>query len=171
LADVCLTVSCAAVLVSILDTNQSLTDLNLSSNKLGDSGVKLLCEALRKPNCKIQKLRLSAVSLTPSCAEDLASTLRENKVLTFLNLSYNKLGDSGIKLLSTALRNPDCKIQRLQLCDIGFSASSVQDLASALSTNRSLRELDLGHNKLCDAGVKHLSKALKNQDWRIQKLR
>ncbi|XP_072354288.1 NACHT, LRR and PYD domains-containing protein 3-like [Scyliorhinus torazame] len=171
LADVCLTVSCATVLVSILDTNQSLMDLNLSNNKLGDSGVKLLGEALRKPDCKIQKLGLSAVSLTPSCAEDLASTLRENKVLTFLNLSYNKLGDSGIKLLSTALRNPDCKIQRLQLWDIGFSASSVQDLASALSTNRSLIELDLGHNKLCDAGVKHLSEALKNKDWRIQKLR
>ncbi|XP_038657031.1 NACHT, LRR and PYD domains-containing protein 3-like [Scyliorhinus canicula] len=171
LADACLTGSCAEVLVSILDTNQSLTDLNLSSNKLGDSGVKLLCGALRKPDCKIQKLGLSAVSLTASCAEDLASTLHANSALTVLNLSYNKLGDSGMKLLSAALRNPDCKIQRLQLCDTGFSALSIQDLASALSTNRSLIELDLGHNKLCDAGVKHLSEALKNQNWKIQKLR
>ncbi|XP_038656758.1 NACHT, LRR and PYD domains-containing protein 3-like isoform X2 [Scyliorhinus canicula] len=171
LADVCLTGSCAEALVCILETNQSLIELNLSSNKLGDSGVKLLCEALRKPDCKIQKLELSAVSLTASCAEDLASTLHANSVLTVLNLSYNKLGDSGMKLLSTALRKPDCKIQRLQLCDNGFSASSIQYLASALSTNRSLTELDLGQNKLRDSGVKHLSEALKNQDWKIQKLR
>ncbi|XP_038656826.1 NACHT, LRR and PYD domains-containing protein 12-like [Scyliorhinus canicula] len=58
-----------------------------------------------------------------------------------------------------------------RLCDTGFSALSIQHLASALSTNESLIELDLGHNKVCDAGVKHLSEALKDQDWKIQKLR
>ncbi|XP_041036626.1 NACHT, LRR and PYD domains-containing protein 12-like isoform X3 [Carcharodon carcharias] len=171
LADVILTASSAEALGSILNTNQSLIELNLSSNKLGDSGVKQLSAALRNPDCKIQKLVLMDVSLTSSCAEDLASTLSANPVLTALNLSYNKLGDSGVKLLSEALRNPVCKIRRLWLCDNGLSASSIKDIAFALSTNRSLTELDLGHNKLRDSGVKFLSEALKSQDCKIQKLR
>ncbi|XP_078390046.1 NACHT, LRR and PYD domains-containing protein 3-like [Cetorhinus maximus] len=171
LADVVLTASCAETLVSILNTNQSLIKLDLSSNKLGDSGVKQLSAALRNPDCKLQKLHLSGMSLTSSCAEDLASTLSANPALTVLNLSYNKLGDLGVKLLSTALRNPDCKIQKLWLCDNGLSASSVKDIASALNTSQLLTELDLGHNKLRDLGVKFLFEALKNQECKLQKLR
>uniref|UniRef100_UPI00398E3DA6 NACHT, LRR and PYD domains-containing protein 3-like n=1 Tax=Pristiophorus japonicus TaxID=55135 RepID=UPI00398E3DA6 len=88
--------------------------LRLSRNKLGDSGVKLLSVALRHPNCKIQKLWLRAVGLTDSCVEDLASALCTNRSLTGLDLSLNKLGDSGVKLLSVALRHPGCKIQDLR---------------------------------------------------------
>ncbi|XP_038656818.1 NACHT, LRR and PYD domains-containing protein 12-like isoform X2 [Scyliorhinus canicula] len=162
LADACLTGSCAEVLVSVLNTNQSLTDLNLSGNKLGDSGVKLLCEALRKPDCKIQKLGLSAVSLTASCAEDLASTLHANSVLSVLNLSYNKIGDSGMKLLSKALRNPDCKIQRLQLDDTRLTDSCIKDLVSALGTNRSVTELNLESNSFTDQSIPKLQKLIRN---------
>ncbi|XP_067916196.1 NACHT, LRR and PYD domains-containing protein 3-like isoform X1 [Heterodontus francisci] len=171
LGDIGLTVSCTEDLISVLSTNQSLTELNLSGNKLGDLGMKQLSVALSNPDCKIQELKLSGVGLTSYCAEDLVSNLSVNRSLTVLDLGYNKLGDSGVKLLSTALRNLDCKIQKLRLCDNGLSASSTKDLTSALSTNWSLTELDLGHNKLKDAGVKPLCAALNNPDCKIQKLR
>ncbi|XP_072132994.1 ribonuclease inhibitor-like [Mobula birostris] len=85
----------------------------LGRNKLGDSGVKLVSAALRNPECKIQKLWLDSIGLTDSGAEDLISTLSTNPSLTDLDLSGNKLGDSGVKLVSAALRNPECKIQKL----------------------------------------------------------
>ncbi|XP_067836534.1 NACHT, LRR and PYD domains-containing protein 12-like [Heptranchias perlo] len=171
LCDNDLTASCTEDLSSALSTNRSLTVLDLGYNKLGDSGVKLLSAALRNPDCKIQELELRANDLTISCTEDLVSALSTNRSLTVLDLSNNKLGDSGVKLLSAALRNPDWKIQELGLCDNDLTVSCTDVLSSALSTNRSLTGLDLSDNKLGDSGVKLLSAALRNPDCKIQELR
>ncbi|XP_051865223.1 NACHT, LRR and PYD domains-containing protein 3-like isoform X2 [Pristis pectinata] len=92
-------------------------ELGLGNNHVGDSGVKLVSAALRNPECEIQKLRFYNNGLKPFCAKDLASALITNCSLTELDLAYNDLGDSGVKLVSTALRNPDCKIQRLRFID------------------------------------------------------
>ncbi|XP_072133239.1 NACHT, LRR and PYD domains-containing protein 3-like [Mobula birostris] len=160
LINVGLTDSGAEDLVSTLSTNPSLTELNLSYNKLGDSGVKLVSAALRNPECKIQTLELYRVGLTDSGAEDLVSALSTNSSLTGLELSYNELGDSGVKLVSAALRNPECKIQKLWLWGVGLTDSGVEDLVSALSTNPSLTELDLGSNSLTDRSVPALRRLI-----------
>ncbi|XP_072133649.1 NACHT, LRR and PYD domains-containing protein 3-like [Mobula birostris] len=135
-------------------------ELRLSFNKLGDSGVKLVSAALRNPECKIQKLWLDNVGLTDSGAEDLVSALSTNPSLTELDLSYNKLGDSGVKLVSAALRNPECKIQKLELRDVGLTDSGAEDLVSALSTNPSLTELILSYNSLTDRSVPGLRRLI-----------
>ncbi|XP_041065190.1 NACHT, LRR and PYD domains-containing protein 3-like [Carcharodon carcharias] len=166
-----LTDSCAKDLASALSTNQSLTNLDLSNNKLKDSEMKLLSTALRKPDSKIQKLNLSHNHLTGSCAKDLASVLRTNQSLTDLNLGYNKLGDSEVNLLSEALRDPDCKIQKLCLMFNNLTDSCAEVLASVIGTNQSLIDLDLGVNKLGDSGAKLLSLALQNLDCKLQRLR
>ncbi|XP_072132934.1 NACHT, LRR and PYD domains-containing protein 3-like [Mobula birostris] len=135
-------------------------ELRLSFNKLGDSGVKLVSAALRNPECKIQTLGLSEVGLTDSGAEDLVSALSTNPSLTELNLSDNKLGDSGVKLVFSALRNPECKIQKLELDNVDLTDSGAEDLVSALSTNSSLTELDLGLNSLTDRSVPALRRLI-----------
>ncbi|XP_072892488.1 NACHT, LRR and PYD domains-containing protein 3-like isoform X3 [Hemitrygon akajei] len=169
--DVSLTYSGAEDLASALSTNTSLTELDMSENELGDSGVKLVSAALRNLECKIQTLEMIDVGLTDSGAEDLVSALSTNTSLMELNLSNNDLGDSGVKLVSAALRNPECKIQKLGLIDVGLTDSGAEDLASALSTNPLLTGLDLSENKLGDAGVKIVSVALRNPECKIQKLR
>ncbi|XP_072133142.1 NACHT, LRR and PYD domains-containing protein 3-like [Mobula birostris] len=145
-------------------------ELGLGENKLGDSGVKLVSAALRNPECKIQKLWLENIGLTDSGTEDLVSALSTNQSLTELDVNGNKLGDSGVKLVSAALRNPECKIQKLVLIDVGLADSGAEHLVSALSTNRSLLALDLNKNKLGDSGVKLVSTALRNPKCKIQKL-
>ncbi|XP_067838157.1 NACHT, LRR and PYD domains-containing protein 3-like [Heptranchias perlo] len=79
-----------------------------------------------------------------------------------LRLSYNKLGDSGMELLSAALRNPDCKIQELCLADVGLTDSCTENLASALSTNESLKVLSLRLNSLTDRSVPTLRSLIEN---------
>ncbi|XP_051865132.1 NACHT, LRR and PYD domains-containing protein 3-like [Pristis pectinata] len=101
-------------------------ELSLGNNDLGDSGVKLVSAALRDPECQIQKLRLGNVGLTVSGADGLASALSTRRSMTELDLCYNKLGDSGVKLVSEALRESECKIQRLGLKCVGLTDSGVE---------------------------------------------
>ncbi|XP_072894153.1 NACHT, LRR and PYD domains-containing protein 3-like [Hemitrygon akajei] len=143
-------------------------ELRLGRNELGDSGVKQVSAALRNPECKIQKLRLWRVGLTDSGAEDLASALRTNTSLTELYLTDNKLGDSGVNLLSAALRNPECKIQKLRLGSVSLTDSGAEDLVSTLSAKPSLTWLNLGSNSLTDRSVpalRHLILTLRNLQW------
>ncbi|XP_059816998.1 NACHT, LRR and PYD domains-containing protein 3-like [Hypanus sabinus] len=135
-------------------------DLRLGDNKLEDSGVKLVSAALRNPECKIQKLGLDYVGLTDSGAEDLASALSRNTSLTELNLSGNELADSGVKLVSAALRDAKCKIQELWLHSVGLTDSGAEDFASALSTIPSLTQLSLASNSLTDRSVPALRRII-----------
>ncbi|XP_072891112.1 NACHT, LRR and PYD domains-containing protein 3-like isoform X2 [Hemitrygon akajei] len=171
LNNVGLTDSGAEDFTSALSTKPSLTELDLSCNKLGDSGVKLVLSALRISECKIQKLWLLDVSLTDSGAEDLVSALSTNPSLTELDSNCYKLGYFGVKLVFSALRNPECKIQKLRLNNVGLTDSGAEDFASALSTNRSLTELYLSGDKLQDSRVKLVSAALRNPECKIQRLR
>lgn len=41
---------------ALLSNKSSLIDLSVGDNKIGDSGLALLCQGLMHPNCKIQKL-------------------------------------------------------------------------------------------------------------------
>ncbi|XP_072891898.1 NACHT, LRR and PYD domains-containing protein 3-like [Hemitrygon akajei] len=77
-----------------------------------------------------------------------------------LRLAMNKLGESGVKLVSAALRNPECKIQKLWLFNVGLTDSGAEGLVSALSTNRSLTGLDLTLNSLTDRSVPALRRLI-----------
>ncbi|XP_072893694.1 NACHT, LRR and PYD domains-containing protein 3-like isoform X2 [Hemitrygon akajei] len=85
-----------------------------------------------------------------------------------LRLGENRLGDPGVKLLSMALKNPECKIQKLWLFNIGLRDSSAEELVSALSTIRSLNGLNLSFNWLTDRSVpalRHLILTLPSLQW------
>ncbi|XP_038656888.1 NACHT, LRR and PYD domains-containing protein 3-like isoform X2 [Scyliorhinus canicula] len=139
-----------ANLATSLCTNRSLVALDLGRNKLGDSGVRSLCEALKNPDCVMQQVKLYDVGLTHCCAQALADVLRTTRSLRELNLSNNKLGDSGMKLLSEALRNTDCTIRHLRLDDNGLTDSCSEDLSGALAVNRTLTILSLRLNGFTD---------------------
>ncbi|XP_053092971.1 NLR family CARD domain-containing protein 3-like [Pangasianodon hypophthalmus] len=106
------------VLSSVLSSNSSsLKELDLSNNKLQDSGVKLLSAGLEYPHCTLEKLEMWRCSITDEGCAALASALRSNSSshLRELDLKYNNPGESGVKLLSDLLKDPHCKLETLQI--------------------------------------------------------
>uniref|UniRef100_A0A8C8RSN0 NACHT domain-containing protein n=1 Tax=Pelusios castaneus TaxID=367368 RepID=A0A8C8RSN0_9SAUR len=180
-----LTSACCEDLASALKTN-NLIELDLSYSKWGDGGVKLLQKALKHSNCKLQKINdpwmlnmctqhhvqphLQNLEIS-ACCDDLASVLSTNQTLTELDLKNNDLRDLGVKQLSAGLNRENCKIQKLILSNCSFTAPCCGALSAVLGKNKSLRELDLCHNKLRDAGMKLLCEGLKQPGCKLQKLR
>ncbi|XP_036760080.1 NACHT, LRR and PYD domains-containing protein 3 isoform X4 [Manis pentadactyla] len=116
-----LTSGCCPALSSVLSTNQNLTHLYLRDNALGDSGVKLLCEGLLHPSCKLQVLELDNCSLTSHCCWNLSTLLTTNQSLRELSLSSNDLGDLGVILLCEVLKQRSSLLKSLTLYEMYFN--------------------------------------------------
>uniref|UniRef100_A0AAX7V7X5 SPRY-associated domain-containing protein n=1 Tax=Astatotilapia calliptera TaxID=8154 RepID=A0AAX7V7X5_ASTCA len=94
----------------------NLRQLDLSNINLKDSGVKLLSEGLKSPHCTLETLSLSGCLITEESCTSLVSALSSNPShLRELDLSYNHPGDSGMKLLSAGLKDPDWRLDTLRV--------------------------------------------------------
>nr|XP_055062448.1 NACHT, LRR and PYD domains-containing protein 12-like [Misgurnus anguillicaudatus] len=162
-SDCGLTETCCERVASALQIeNCPLIELDLSDNFNIAAGVKLLSAGLKSSHCKLEILRLSWCNLTEKSCEMLSSILSANSCLRDLDLSNNDLQDSGVKLISDALKSPDCKLHTLRLSGCMVTDEGCCYLASALSSNPSshLRELDLSYNHTQHSGRQMLSQRL-----------
>uniref|UniRef100_A0A8C1X7Z7 NACHT domain-containing protein n=1 Tax=Cyprinus carpio TaxID=7962 RepID=A0A8C1X7Z7_CYPCA len=152
---------CAALTSAFNSNPSNLIELDLSGNKLGNSGMVKICTLLKNPQCKLEKLKLSKCALTEECCSALASALSlDSSSMKELDLSDNNLRDPGVKLLSDGLKD-NCKLQRLGLSDCNVKEEGYLALASALRSNPlHLIELDLTGNDPGQSGVKEISDSL-----------
>ncbi|KAF7647027.1 hypothetical protein LDENG_00178790 [Lucifuga dentata] len=147
-------IHCSGLAYMLQMSEEVLEELDLKKYNTSHAGQFRLIPALR--NCRKAKLvnvfcgsELSAIH-----CEVVASALKSNPShLKHLDLSYNQLQDSDMKLLSAGLQSPNC-----------FAS-----LASALNFNPShLKHLDLSSNKLQDSGLKLLSEFLQSPNCKLE---
>ncbi|XP_074071403.1 NACHT, LRR and PYD domains-containing protein 12-like [Macrotis lagotis] len=158
-------------LFSAISSNESLKNLDLSRNSFEERGIELLCQALGSQNCKIEELSLSDCFLTTTCSQNFFSALGRNESLKNLDLSRNSFMDEAIEILCKALENPNCKIETLSLVSCKLTPTGSQNFFSALSSNESLKTLDVSENSFEERGIQLLCKALGNQNCKIEELR
>lgn len=126
----------AAIIAEGLKHSTQLKELNLGRNLIGDSGLMILADSLEKCHL-IEKLELAINGIGEDGAIALAKSLIYcSSTLKLLDLSYNSIGDEGATAFAEFLKH--CK---------------------------SIRKLDLSHNKITDDGVRILaSSASKHPD-------
>lgn len=134
-----------------IQRHPSLRRISLSSCNLNDDGncMKVIISSLKSNN--ITHLDLSSNQFTSESVHCLLSTLRSGGGkcrLESLDLSYNKLGDEGMRMITQGLNSglfPN--LRELYLREIGAS-ESVEALLAALSNSRAsaITSLDISGN-------------------------
>ncbi|XP_048025511.1 uncharacterized protein LOC125254758 isoform X5 [Megalobrama amblycephala] len=163
---------CAALTSAFNSNPSNLIKLDLSGNKLGNSGMEKICLLLKNTQCRLERLKLRDCGLTEESCSALATVLRSNSSLKELDISNNNLQDSGVKKLQNALENTNCTLKKLRLSDCSITEEGYKALASALRSNPShLIELDLNGNDPGQSGVKELSDLLQDQNCQLKTLR
>ncbi|XDV28527.1 hypothetical protein PO909_031813, partial [Leuciscus waleckii] len=164
--------SCSTV-TSALNSNPShLRELDLSGNKLGDSGVRNLSDLLKKPQCKLENLQLCKCSIKEKQCGFLTSALKSNPShLRELDLSWNDLKHTRGEHFYELLKDSRCKLERLRLRSCEITAEDCSAVTSALKSNPShLRELDLSGNELGGTGVERLGVLLGRKQCKLENL-
>ena len=129
----------------LVSLNTPLTNLDLSHNKLGNEGIKLLSEAV-KNNHTLEKLNLSNIGME-SEGMGYLSELKDNKSITDLNISGNKIGIKGIEYLIDYL-NGNSSLTALNISKTLVGAAGMIQLYKALYNNKTISSLYLDSNKI-----------------------
>uniref|UniRef100_A0AAY5E908 Uncharacterized protein n=1 Tax=Electrophorus electricus TaxID=8005 RepID=A0AAY5E908_ELEEL len=158
-------------LTSVLQTENSLRELEMNNNDLQNSGVKQLCAGLKSSHCKLEILRLSGCGLNEESCKSLTSVLQTENSLRELKINNNDLQNSGVEQLCAGLKSSNCKLKILRLSGCGLNEESCKSLTSVLQTENSLRELKINNNDLQNSGVEQLCAGLKSSNCKLEILR
>ncbi|XP_038838521.1 NACHT, LRR and PYD domains-containing protein 3-like [Salvelinus namaycush] len=159
---------CSALVYLLLMSEEVLEEFDLKTYNTSEKGYQKLLPVVK--TCK--RALLACCKLTYESCETLASALQTpNSPLRELDLSYNDLGDRGVKQLYVRLTSPLCNIETLVLGQCGLTEGCCSDLASVLSSpNSQLKQLELRDNDLQDSGVTLLSAGLEDPDCKLHTL-
>uniref|UniRef100_A0A8C2F7S0 Uncharacterized protein n=1 Tax=Cyprinus carpio TaxID=7962 RepID=A0A8C2F7S0_CYPCA len=162
-----------AALTSVFISNPSnLIELDLSGNKLGNTGIEKICILLKKPQCSLKKLKLSDCSITEEGYKTLASSLKSNSNLIELDLTGNDPGPSGVQGLIDLLRSGCCKLKTLRLLKSPAAQETCDYLTKVLGKSPLLlTELDLSEDKLGDLDGEKLSALLMDSHSKVEKMK
>ncbi|XP_055011126.1 NLR family CARD domain-containing protein 3-like isoform X2 [Boleophthalmus pectinirostris] len=108
--------SCQALATILSSQSSNLRELDLSNNDLKDEGATLLSVGLASPHCRLETLRLSGCLLTDEGGCSLGSALILNPShLRTLDLSYNNIGEAGLKTVAAALEDPQWSLSTVRV--------------------------------------------------------
>ena len=111
----------------------------------------------------MRRLNIWYTSLDSKCVSILSEILKTNKTIKILDL-YSSSLTGGIKQVSDSLFN-NKTLEQLVLSDVtDITDEDITHLSTMLSSNTTLKELDLSYCNITDNGVRYICEGLtKNQ--------
>ncbi|KAI2650566.1 NLR family CARD domain-containing protein 3 [Labeo rohita] len=163
---------CVALTSAFNSNSSNLIELDLSENKLGNSGIEEICPLLENTQCILEKLKLSDCSITEEGYKTLASTLKSNSHLTELDLRGNDPGKSGVEGLIDLQQVGCCKLKTIRFLKKLAAQEACEYLTEVLGINPLvLKELDLSGDKLGDLDGEKLSALLMDSHSKLEKMK
>eukprot|EP00966_Prymnesium_polylepis_P287361 6636964-Prymnesium_polylepis.1 len=159
----------AMVIVRLLQFNKFLTDLDLSSNRLGALGGEEIGAALGIRTVCLTRLNLAFNDLGVRGGQAIADGLKLNHKLRELNLWANELSHGGADAIGEALKLNDVlatlDLSNNSLCGLdilggAYTTRGVIAFCGALAMNKCLASLYLNGNGVGPEGAKAVASAL-----------
>uniref|UniRef100_A0A8C1WAY2 NACHT domain-containing protein n=1 Tax=Cyprinus carpio TaxID=7962 RepID=A0A8C1WAY2_CYPCA len=151
LHDCNITESGCLTLSTLLSSHSNVREMDLSHNKLQDSGVEILSAGGKKSRYAPKLMR---------------------KLLGIKENEENNVHYEDFMSVTAGIQDTECTLESLNLENCGVTEAGCVDLSKALSLNPShLRVLDLSWNDIADSGVKHLCTALVKVHCALETLR
>jgi Ran GTPase-activating protein (RanGAP) involved in mRNA processing and transport len=136
----------ARKLLTALKKHPRLTHFDIGGNRIGTGALGLLGEHLIY-NRSMREITADDCDFSSEGCDALARALKSNSVLQHLDISRNRIGDSGSNLIADSLRyNTSLVSLGLNFCDVsnqGFSS-----LLDSLLSNVRLATLKLCYNQI-----------------------
>ncbi|XP_056613453.1 NACHT, LRR and PYD domains-containing protein 3-like [Triplophysa dalaica] len=169
---------CAALASALRSNPSHLTELYLSYNKLGSSGVKLLFGGLDGPQGKLEKIELENCGFSKIA---MSSSQLKELDLSWNNLVHSKINqwrwgrfniaDQKCVSLASVPRSTPSHLKQLNLASIRLGHSGVKLLCNSLENSQNKLEiLRLYCCGITDEGCAALASALKSNTTRLRQL-
>ncbi|XP_063148090.1 NACHT, LRR and PYD domains-containing protein 3-like [Candoia aspera] len=84
---------------------KNCTALQFGDNKLGNSGVNVLCTILKELGCNLTNLELDRNYLTDACMQELCAVLRTSHRLYSLKLRDNSFTENSVPFIQDLMKN------------------------------------------------------------------
>ncbi len=153
--------------ISAIMHNRSITDLDLSYNKIGASenlntvmpdmvtGSEALAELLQSDSCMIKKLVLQYNMIRLDGAVCLADSLSSNESLTYLDLSFNSFGTDGGMAIGNAI-DKHKNLKTLIVSSNNIGSMACMSICAGILENKSLNHVSIDDNPIGVQGAKSL---------------
>jgi hypothetical protein len=147
--------------VQAIGHSNKLINVDLSANLIGSNqrmlkegltmGGKVLGEMLCANGCKIKTLKLAWNMIRFDSGVELMQSLKQNHSLTYLDVSYNGLGDEGAESFGDAIQ-VNSTLQIILLSNNNISSSGCFCIIEGIKKCCNLKNVDLTNNPIGERG-------------------
>eukprot|EP01132_Coremiostelium_polycephalum_P004789 gene4789-5974_t len=185
-------------LITIIEKYPQLETIQVGKNKIYDTGLRLILKAIKNYNQSIQTIGVDEINLGDVGCTIIERLLTNNKSVVSIDLSKNKITESGFKVIFEGLKknnqlqemnisgNPiqarymnkfikwlsqnNSSLSKLSISSTTLNSSSGSEINKVLVSNAChIRYLDVSQNNLGVSGTKNVIKGVVNNNT-IQEL-